>query len=132
MLRFRARLTGMSTAAVAALLVVVVTASASGWSLYRVRSGDTLSAIAHRYHTTVARLVAINHLHNGNLIYAGGTLRVPAPRPRAKPHAGWRTVTTTYVVRRGDTLSGIAARYHASQATIARRNHLPRSLIVVI
>lgn len=41
-----------------------------------VRSGDTLSAIAHRYGTTVAHLAAVNHLKNPNRIYAGQTIRL--------------------------------------------------------
>jgi LysM repeat protein len=55
---------------------------------YTVRAGDTLSAIAERFGTTVAALVAANHLANPNLIYVGqvlnlqagsGTNRVPTP-----------------------------------------------------
>jgi LysM repeat protein len=120
------------TVLTAVLLAAAVTAGASGVSLYRVRSGDTLSSIAARYHTTVARLVALNHLPgNGNLIYAGEALRVPH-HAAAKPRPAWRTVTTTYVVRPGDSLYLIAARQHVSPMTIARRNHLPRSLTVII
>ena len=116
----------------AVLLALVVTASASGFTLYRIRSGDTLTSIAHRYHTTVARLIELNHLPgNGNLIYAGQSLRVPAP-VTAKPRSEWRTVIRTYVVRPGDSLYAIAARQHVSPRVIARRNHLPRSLMVLI
>jgi LysM repeat protein len=118
------------------LLAVVVTASASGFTLYRIRSGDTLTAIAHRYHTTVARLIALNHLPgNGDLIFAGQSLKVPAPpaAPRqSAPRSSWRIVTRTYVVRPGDSLYAIAARQHVSPRVIARRNHLPRSLMVLI
>jgi len=130
MRRIRDRLGGTGTVVTAVLLALVVTASASGFTLYRIRSGDTLTAIAHRYHTTVARLVALNHLPgNGDLIYAGQSLKVPAPAV-AKPT--WRTVNTTYVVRPGDSLYAIAARQHVNPRTIARVNHLPRSLMVII
>ena len=128
----RPQLAGTGTAVTAVLLALVVTASASGFTLYRIRSGDTLTSIAHRYHTTVARLIELNHLPgNGNLIYAGQSLKVPAP-PVAKPRSQWRTVVTTYVVRPGDSLYAIAARQHANPRAIARRNHLPRSLMVLI
>lgn len=43
---------------------------------YTVRSGDTLSAIAVRYGTTVAQLCSWNGIQNANLIYAGQKLRV--------------------------------------------------------
>jgi LysM repeat protein len=121
---------------VAALLAVAVTASSNGFSLYRIRSGDTLSEIAARYHTSVAELVRLNHLPgNGNLIYAGATLRVPGGHhhPAGRHHGHRYTIRIShYVVRPGDTLSAIAAREHASQRRIARRNHLSSSLMVVI
>lgn len=41
---------------------------------YAVRRGDTLSGIAQRYGTTVAKLVADNGIKNPNLIYAGQRL----------------------------------------------------------
>jgi N-acetylmuramoyl-L-alanine amidase len=121
---------------VAALLAVAVTASSNGFSLYRIRSGDTLSAIAARYHTSVAELVRLNHLPgNGNLIYAGATLKVPGGhRHGSAMHHRHRHAMriSHYVVRPGDTLYAIAAREHASWRAIARRSHLPSSLMVVI
>jgi LysM repeat protein len=40
--------------------------------------------------------------------------------------------TIYHTVVSGDTLDGIAARYHVSPTTIARRNNLPASLVVVL
>jgi LysM repeat protein len=114
---------------VAVALAVALTAAATGGT-YRVRPGDTLSAIAARYHTTVAELVRLNHLPgNGNLIFAGSTLRLPG---HGAGHASTATRTTIYVVRPGDSLDAIAARFRVSPARVARRNHLPSSLVVVI
>jgi LysM repeat protein len=113
-------------------LAAAVTASATGISVIRIQPGDTLTALAARYHTTVGRLVALNHLPgNGDLIIAGQTLKVPGSASGGGGSGAGLSVTH-YTVRRGDTLSGIAARFHASQGRIARRNHLPSSLIVVI
>ncbi|HVS69309.1 MAG TPA: LysM peptidoglycan-binding domain-containing protein [Mycobacteriales bacterium] len=120
-------------------LAAVVTASASGITLIRVHSGDTLSAIAQRYHTTVERLIKLNDLPgNGNLIYAGQTLRVPNGHPshhRARHHSHHHpshTVIRWHTVVVGDTVDGLAARYHVSRKTIARRNHLPKSLVIML
>ena len=44
---------------------------------YTVKSGDTLSAIAARYHTTVGSLAKTNHISNPNLIRVGQKLTVP-------------------------------------------------------
>ena len=46
------------------------------WTYY-IKRGDTLSAIAKRYNTTVEELVRLNHISNPNLIYAGATLLIP-------------------------------------------------------
>jgi LysM repeat protein len=118
--------------AVPVLLALAVTASASGITLIRIRPGDTLSAIAARYHTTVARLIALNDLPgDGNLIYAGETLRVPGHR-HASSRRSTRVVVTWHTVVVGDTLDGLAARYHVKPAVIAHRNHLPSSLVVML
>jgi hypothetical protein len=44
---------------------------------YTVKRGDTLSAIAKRYHTTVATLANLNHIPNPNRIWAGQKLQIP-------------------------------------------------------
>lgn len=72
---------------IAAALAAVTTASAGGWSWVTVHSGDTLSTIAAKHHTSVSELVALNHLPgNGNLIYAGSRLRVPSRHHHAGHH----------------------------------------------
>jgi LysM repeat protein len=106
-----------------------VTAGSPGWGLYTIKQGDTLSDIAARYHTTVAKLVQVNRLPgNGNLIFAGRALKVPG----AAAGTGGGSGPRHHTVVRGDTLSGIASRYGVAQATIARANHLPSSNIVML
>ncbi|HEX8822184.1 MAG TPA: LysM peptidoglycan-binding domain-containing protein [Archangium sp.] len=46
-------------------------------STYRIRQGDTLSALASRFKTSVSELARINKIDNPNLIYAGKSLRIP-------------------------------------------------------
>jgi LysM repeat protein len=46
-------------------------------STYRIRQGDTLSALASRFNTSVSELAKLNKIANPNLIYAGKTLRIP-------------------------------------------------------
>lgn len=44
---------------------------------YTVKSGDTLSGIAKKYGTTVAKLVELNGIKNANLIYKGQVIKLP-------------------------------------------------------
>ena len=51
--------------------------AAYGNNYYTVKKGDTLSAIAVKYHTTVSKLMALNpHIKNANLIYVGDVIRL--------------------------------------------------------
>ena len=44
---------------------------------YTVHSGDTLSAIATRYHTSVSALAKLNHISNPNRISVGQVIKLP-------------------------------------------------------
>lgn len=70
-----------------------------------IKYGDTLSQLAIKYNTTVAELVELNGIANPNLIYAGDTLLVPIGNKNETSD------DTIYIVKKGDTLSGIAKRY---------------------
>lgn len=123
------RLRTLRALGVPLLLTALVTAGAPGWSTYLIRPGDTLHAIAARHGTTVQRLVRVNDLPaRGNLIYAGETLRIPRSGA-ATPHTGAQprqsdAGAVRYVVRLGDSLSAIAARYGTDVETLAARNRL--------
>jgi LysM repeat protein len=58
-------------------------------STYQIKSGDTLSEIAARFHTSVAALAHLNHIANPNVIFAGRRLQIPGRgdgfHPPAKP-----------------------------------------------
>ncbi|PKW25582.1 LysM peptidoglycan-binding domain-containing protein [Phycicoccus duodecadis] len=104
-----------------------------GWTGYRVRPGDTLEVIAARFRTSVGTLAARNHLRSAHLIMAGSRLSVPrtAPVHQATPaRTTTRVAATVHVVRSGETVSGIAARYRVGIPSILKANHLgARSLI---
>ena len=44
---------------------------------YKVKAGDSLSAIAARYDTTVHALAAVNNIGNVNILYVGQLLQIP-------------------------------------------------------
>ena len=53
---------------------------------HTVVSGDTLSAIAKRYGTTVQELTLINALANPNLIYGGQVIKLPSSTKKVNPY----------------------------------------------
>ncbi len=86
---------------------------------YIVRPGDTLSAIAYRYGTTVAALAQANGLRDPRLIYVGQRLVIPGGGGDGVAPTGG-----TYVVRAGDTLASIAYRHGTTVAALVRANGL--------
>ena len=54
-------------------------AARAGRKIYRIEHGDTLIKIAHRYNTTVDKIMAMNpELKNRNFIVSGCYIYVPA------------------------------------------------------
>jgi LysM repeat protein len=97
----------------------------SGSGIYVVQRGDTLSAIAARYGATVQQLVQMNGLTNPNLIYVGQRLAVPQGAI-VSPNGD----STTYRVQRGDTLIGIATRFHVNMWDIVLANNIPNPSLI--
>jgi LysM repeat protein len=97
-----------------------------GWTTHTVQPGDTLIGIAARYRTTVGAIAARNDIRDRALIVAGTRLSVPrttAPRSSAPGSTAART-NTVHVVRPGDTLGAIAARYGTPLASLLKANRL--------
>ncbi len=104
---------------------------------YKVRRGDTLAVIARRHGTSVRALQQANNLRTAHLIRVGQVLRIPDGRggsstrrsSSASSSASSGTATasstpTSYTVRSGDTLSGIASRHSTSVRAIQQTNGL--------
>ncbi len=87
---------------------------AQGETVHVVQSGENLFRLALRYGTTVQALVEANALGSADSIYAGQRLVVPRTESPSTTVGPAMTTGGTYVVQRGDTLSGIAFRYGIS------------------
>lgn len=102
---------------------------------YTVKSGDTLSSIALRHGTTVAAIKSASKL-SSDLIFPGQSLTLrgsasatPAPAPAASPKPA-ATAAVTYTVKRGDTLSGIAARNGTTVSAIVSASGLRNANVI--
>jgi LysM repeat protein len=95
---------------------------------YTVKSGDTLGGIAGRHGVRLSQVLSWNGLKVTSIIYPGqkirlraGTAVAAAPAKTAAPAA---TRSASYVIKSGDTLSGIAARHGVRLADILSANRL--------
>ncbi len=109
---------------------------------HRVRSGETLSTIASQYGVSIATLAELNDLRRPYVIRAGQVLalptkagvapaatvarteREPAPPRTAVPATGVVGGGSSYIVRRGDTLSKIASRHGLSEDKLMELNNI--------
>lgn len=93
---------------------------------YVVQKGDSLWSIANSNNTTIDELVNLNDLV-GNTIYVGQILQIP--------NSGTITVSpslsTTYIVKKDDTLYSIAKRYNTTPNAIIKLNNLTSDILTV-
>ncbi len=89
------------------------TANSSSSTTYTVKSGDTLSGIAAKFGTTYQKIAADNGISNPNLIHPGQVLKINGTK---------NATSTTYTVKSGDTLSGIAAKFGTTYQALAKKN----------
>ena len=97
--------------------------TSSTGSVYTVKNGDTLYSIAGRYGITVDSLKTANNLTSNNL-KIGQKLTIPSSTTDP-------TGSTTYTVKSGDTLYGIASKYGVSVEDIKRLNGLSNNLLQI-
>jgi len=102
------------------------------FTTYRVKRGDTLSQIARRYHTTVAKLKKFNKLKSSRLkinqklvfyVKKGYVKKISKKKvlAKSKKRSSKRIV---YIVKSGDTLSAISRKYGVPYGKIKKRNNL--------
>lgn len=97
-----------------------VRVASSVGGVYTVRTGDTLSSIAARFGTSAGTIARQNGIDNVHVVIVGSRLRISGAGGAVRA-ATW-IGGTSYTVRSGDTLGGIAARLGTSASALARAN----------
>ncbi|MBM3318462.1 MAG: LysM peptidoglycan-binding domain-containing protein, partial [Candidatus Eisenbacteria bacterium] len=95
---------------------------------HKVRSGENLAVIAKRYGTTVRAIQDANRLGRRTLIHAGQTLLIPgrggSARSPREDYVASGGDPVAHRVRRGETLSRIAALYGVGLDALLKANKL--------
>jgi LysM repeat protein len=103
-------------------------ALASNYVYHRVKYGETLTSIAHKYGVSIYSIAQANGIYNLNLIYAGQVLLIPVSAAAPSPSG----CVEVHVVRRGENLTTIAARYGVSVSAIVRANSIRNPNLIYI
>jgi len=105
-----------------------------------VQAGDTLSAIALRYRTTIEAIAQLNDISDPGYIYVGQRLLIPGtgggsddtPDPSTPQADSTSARLTVYVVEPGDTLSGIALRFGTTVTALEAANGISSSGFIYV
>lgn len=126
-----------------AVLVALVPASSGAVQSYKVKKGDTLSAVARRLHVSVEALKDANAMDSDSL-RPGQKLKVPSKKAEKAKKGGEEPRQASrskdkgadqgegqdgarrYTVKRGDTLSGIARSHRLSVKELQALNGLKK------
>jgi membrane-bound lytic murein transglycosylase D len=94
---------------------------------YTVERGDSLSAIAGRFNTSVSRLVALNQLTSSHRIQIGQRILLPQDETSLAAQSQRAPANGIYTVARGDTVSTISRRFSVGETALLRLNGIEDS-----
>lgn len=109
--------------------------SSTGRGTYKVRSGDTLSGIASKNAVSLSTILKANGLSLSSTIFPGQSIKLSGSASTSSSStsttsSGASPSASSYTVKAGDTLSGIAARQSVSLSTVLRANGLSASSVI--
>jgi len=100
---------------------------AAQYALYIVQAGDSLVGIAKKFGLNVPVLARINHLKEKQALKVGQRLRIPMSQERADA-----ITNAFYIVRKGDTLSGIARKFKVKLRDLRKYNKIRKKSLIHI
>ena len=122
-------------------ILMLLTASLFADITYKVEKGDTLYSISRKYQITVAELRTANNLSENDVIKAGQKLIIPdadigtavaLSSTKTAGNAAPAGKITEYVVKKGDTLYGIARKNGMAVADLMALNNLDSSAVIKV
>lgn len=117
-----------------------VQAQTAAYTLHTITAGETLSALAKEYHTTVGDIMRLNDMHANSKLAVGQKIKIPATPDRvqrtsatpSKAEAAPATTAAapankealTHTVQSGESLYRISKTYNVSVEKLIALNHL--------
>ena len=107
------------------------------WFYHQVKRGETLGAISEKFDVTISDIKDWNNIRS-NRIKSGTRLKIYSPKyskliaknSQTEPKAD-RSKTYKYKIRRGDSLSEIAEKFHVSVADLRKWNRVSADKLTV-
>ncbi len=109
---------------------------------HTIKKGETLSALARQYKTTVGDIMRLNGMNSNSKLQIGQTVKIPTttsevskkevvkPQPIIKqPETSASITDVTYKVLKGQSLYGIAKQFKTTEAQIIAWNNFPNDKI---
>lgn len=98
---------------------------------YRIRPGDTLWGIARRFDLRSADIALWNSINPESVLRPGQVINLIATGRSAESSVESEPATaSTYIVRQGDSLSSIAARFNTSLDALLKQNNLEAAALI--
>ena len=102
------------------------------WRYHKVEQGETLAAIAHKYHASATSIAEVNNLNADDELLADSKLIIPATPGRrgGESSSSYAKRPTYYRIRKGDTVLTVADDFGVPAAKIRQWNRLRGNRLV--
>lgn len=112
---------------ICSILISVVLVFSSQTASHEVQKGETLYSISRKYGISVGELCSENNISTSAVIKTGQKLKIPTENSSEAKNTQKVEKTDTYIVKKGDTLYGIAKRFGISVETLTILNKMSGS-----
>ena len=109
------------------ILISVVLVFSSQTASHEVKKGETLYSISRKYGISVGELCSANNISTSSVIKTGQNLKIPTKNSSESKTSQKVEKTDTYIVKKGDTLYGIAKKFGISVETLTILNKMSGS-----
>ncbi len=107
--------------------VFILLSFTSQTASHQVQKGETLYSISRKYGISVGELCSANNISTSSVIKTGQNLKIPTKNSSETKNSQKVEKTDTYIVKKGDTLYGIAKRFGVSVETLTIMNKMSGS-----